>query len=110
MESKNRMIANLMDRYKGCPIEQCEDEIVVSVKESKWGNDEVIKRPFTYSDIGYAVSWDLLIPVVKKIKELPIDDFRKNDAAMSLTQCDIKITYEVVTEFISWYNKQKDGK
>jgi hypothetical protein len=72
----NKAIAEFMDRYKGYQITECEDEIVVSRKESKWGDDEIVTRPFTYTDLEYHTSWDWLMPVVEKIEGIPLNEDR----------------------------------
>lgn len=69
IQDGNKAIADFVDRYKGCLISDCEDAIEVSRKISKWGNDEVITREFTYADLRYHTSWNWLMPVVEKIED-----------------------------------------
>ncbi len=66
----------------------------------------------------YNLSWDLLMPVCKKISEMRIivnnsvtpmiNEFRRmKKGAITF---DIEETYLGVVSFINWYNKQQNGK
>lgn len=49
-------------------------------------------------------SWEWLMPVVKKIQQLKIDDFSKKKPVMSaLIDVDIKILWTAVVDFLKWY-------
>lgn len=55
----------------------------------------------------YDTSWDWLIPVVKKIKVMPIQEFQKKKPVMNaVLDLDIEGIYKAVVEFIKWYNAQ----
>lgn len=57
--------------------------------------------------LDYYNSWDWLMPVVEKIKQLEIVDFTKKKPIMNaLIDIDINVLYNSVVEFIKWYNKQ----
>jgi hypothetical protein len=54
----------------------------------------------------YDESWDELIPVVKKIQQLPIEDFTKKKPVMSaLMDVDIEILFNSVVVFLQWWSK-----
>jgi hypothetical protein len=67
----------------------------------------------------YHLSWDWLMPVLKKIDEVDIDVERNNEEELNeneniigditngLVSIDIDITFEAVVEFIKWYNENK---
>lgn len=55
---------------------------------------------------NYSTSWDELIPVVKKIQQLPIDDFTKKKPVMSaLMDVDIETLFNSVVMFLKWWSK-----
>ena len=54
--------------------------------------------------VNYKTSWDWLIPVVHKIKEIDLD-FDVLESGLSIDQ-----TYIEVVEFIKQYNKNNEQK
>lgn len=79
-----------------------------------------LKHGFTYrwiSDFHYHSSWDVLMPVWKKLRESILSDF-KGKYPMKLLAAQrrwknccagvsIDVAHSVVYELIQWYNKQK---
>lgn len=66
----------------------------------------------TTKDLLYHKSWDWLMPVVEKINFLDhlnlwdkhnIDKFNLTE---SIANVDIERTYELIVEFIEWYNEE----
>lgn len=55
---------------------------------------------------NYFTSWDELMPVVKKIQKLQIEDFAKKKPVMSaLMDVDIEILFNQVVLFLQWWSK-----
>ncbi len=64
--------------------------------------------------VKYRSSWDCLMPVVRKIVNLCVDDggdLFESDQYTSILDtipiAEIESAYKVVVEFINWYNKNK---
>lgn len=57
-------------------------------------------------NFAYSTSWDELIPVVKKIQQLQIDDFTKKKPVMSaLMDVEIESLFNAVVVFLQWWSK-----
>ena len=65
------------------------------------GNHRILK---------YDSSWNWLMPVVQKIKEINIDKpiWMFEELNQRLLFVDIKGVYKCVVEYIKWYNKQEN--
>lgn len=67
-------------------------------------------------DLKFHSSWDWLIPVIKKIREiinvkLNIDSFeeiKEQKLTLNPYDYDIEQVYKAVVEFIKWYNQNKN--
>jgi len=57
----------------------------------------------------YQTSWDWLMPVVKKCLTKGDDTDYWDGIYNALSTIDIKEVYEIVVEFIKWYNKNLVG-
>jgi hypothetical protein len=65
----------------------------------------------SFDQFKYNESWDELIPVLKKIQQLQIEDFTKKKPIMSaLMDVDIDTLFEAVADFAKWYNELVDLK
>lgn len=67
--------------------------------------DGTIQR-LTKSEFRFDVSWDWLIPTIKKARITPVKyryDFTEID--YGIESADIKKTYTKLVEFVKWYNK-----
>jgi len=54
----------------------------------------------------YSESWDELIPVVKKIQQLKVDDFTKKKPIMNaMMDVEIKSLFTSVVAFLQWWSK-----
>jgi len=77
---------------------------------------------FTLEDAKFHSSWDWLMSVIRKIKQVIYDDdYRVKKSYGQSVKCvelylsifnsfqhiDILITYKIVLKFINWYNKNK---
>ncbi len=59
------------------------------------------------SQLKYDSSFDALMPVVKKISKLKIDDFSKKKPVMaSLIDVDISSIFTAAVDFIIWFNTE----
>ena len=59
---------------------------------------------YSVENLRYHYSWDWLMPVVKEIKELKIEEFSKKKPIMSaLMDVDIDILWTSVVAFLKWY-------
>ena len=59
---------------------------------------------YSVENLRYHYSWDWLMPVVKEIKELKIEEFSKKKPVMSaLMDVDIDILWTSVVAFLKWY-------
>ena len=61
-------------------------------------NDKWWSEPKTHK---YHISWDWLIPVVNKCYQ----EHMSEHIAEAVMTCDINEAYQVVVEYIKWYNK-----
>ncbi len=61
-----------------------------------------------YEQAQYHTSWDWLMPVVEKIKDIGVASEKIDNIDFVLT-CDLRIKnlYQEVVEFIKWYNGQE---
>jgi hypothetical protein len=90
-----RLIANFMG-WIDSPYDNTPNKVYL--KDLKGGKH--------LSNFSYDESWDELMPVVKKIQQLPIDDFTKKKSVMSaLMDVDIKILFNSVVVFLQWWSK-----
>lgn len=72
----------------------------------KVGNPQYVGK-INHSEIFYHSEWNWLIPVVKKIQQLPIEEFSKKKPVMSaLMDVDIDSLYQSIVVFVKWYNSQ----
>lgn len=63
------------------------------------------------SVLEYHSSWNWLMPVVEKIKQLKIEEFGKKKPIMSaLMDVDIEPLYQAVIEFIKWHKTQPNER
>ena len=54
--------------------------------------------------LNYKSNWSLLMPIVKKIQQLPIDDFTKKKPVMSaLMDVEIESLFNSVVVFLRWW-------
>ena len=61
----------------------------------------------TLEELCYHISWDWLMPVVKKCFQTGDDTYEWDNIMDTLFTCDINIVYAQVVEFINQYNKNK---
>lgn len=80
-----------------------------------WIGARRMKHPFEHwwigaqkpEDLLYHSSWDWLIPAVKKIQQLKIEDFpKKKPVINAMHDVEKKLLWAAVVAFITWYNKQ----
>ena len=58
------------------------------------------------NNFAYSTSWDELMPVVKKIQQLQIEDFTKKKPVMSaLIDVEIESLFNSVVVFLQWWSK-----
>lgn len=90
----NRLIANFMG-WIDSPYDNLPNKVYnKDMSEGKY-----------LGHFNYHTSWDELIPVVKKIQQLPIDDFTKKKTVMSaLKDVDIEILFNSVVVFLQWWS------
>ncbi len=93
-QENNKMIAEFM----GLAPNEC------GVYQTKRG-------PYHLENLSYHISWDWLMPVVKKIDDLfgntdEVDDMI-NVVHNAVLQFNIRTTHQAVIEFINEYNKNK---
>jgi len=87
---------------------------IVNVKENKWHQ---------WDDVKYHSSWDWLMPVGKRIRDLLGDMLSKRpphtacmgdvievDITCALHEYDIKKVHEAIYVFIQWLNKQQSNE
>ena len=60
----------------------------------------------------YHTSWEWIMPVIKKIRQIDFDDADrlKHNITLYLLECDIKYTHKAVVAFIKCYNDNKKGE
>lgn len=91
------------------------DTVIKNIMLDKFmGNDVVndlqMSRPnggaIFFSDLQYHTSWDWLMPVLKKINLIGINE---DEWKMIIcpTKYPIEKVYEQATQFIEWYNENK---
>jgi hypothetical protein len=67
------------------------------------GVNKILLKGFKYHE-----DWNKLMPVVKKIQHLKIEEFPKKKPVMAaLIDVDISTLHEAVFVFCQWYNKNK---
>jgi hypothetical protein len=114
LNAKNEMIA----KFLGYTLEPCNNGLA-------WDHHnkpEIINLPFSFHgelrriNLKFDISWDWLMPVVRKIVELCIDNASvetEDDLFMSdyytsildtVPLAVIEDAFRVVAEFIEWYN------
>lgn len=73
------------------------------------GQDRLVNsRYIANTTMEYHKSWEWLMPVVKKIKSLPIDKYDYDKYApihFYLKTVDIKGVYDAINYFLDWYEK-----
>ena len=100
IEEKNKMIAEFMG-YKWLD------------DDKMWVKGEWPKGTHMDKYLEYDTSWEWLMPVVKKCKNLlsnpkdVSDIYILRDLEETVFSCEINIAYDGVVKFINWYNKQK---
>ena len=68
-----------------------------------------------YERLAYDLSWNMLIPVIEKIRDcIRVKDYqytvigsRWESIKIALLRFDVKATYNEVLNFIKWYNEQE---
>ena len=70
-------------------------------------NDEAI---FSFNDIEFDTSWDILMPVIQKILNISFSDNGNSEDFYNIRDCipDINHTYKAVVQFIKEYNKSEN--
>ena len=70
-------------------------------------NGIYFEQGYILSELEYHTSWDWLMPVVEKIKDLGYS--QELDKIDNVLTCDLRINslYKAVVEFIKWYNENK---
>ena len=90
-----------MDFMGATPCPRCKDCGIVF-----FGDSEV-----TISSLKYDSDWNLLMPVVEKIRIWCWDKYRCTDKMgeifKGMHMTDIKRTHMAVVEFINWYNNNQ---
>ena len=89
-QENNKLIAEFM----GIATNEC------GVYQTKRG-------PYHLENLSYHISWDWLMPVVKKCFQTGDDTYEWDNIMDTLFTCDIDIVYAQVVEFINEYNKNK---
>jgi hypothetical protein len=57
-------------------------------------------------DLNYKSNWSLLMPIVKKIQQQPIEDFTKKKPIMSaLMDVEIESLFNSVVVFLQWWSQ-----
>lgn len=62
-------------------------------------------QPIRPWETDFDVSWDWLMPVIKKCEETGADEYE--GISVALDSLDIDSTYSAVVEFIKWYNSKE---
>ena len=89
----------LIAEFMGCQKSDYVDSIYVM-------NYMDYKPHYIPSLMLYDKSWDWIMPVVKKIQQLKIDDFSKKKPVMSaLMDVDIESLFKSVVVFLQWWSK-----
>jgi len=92
--SDTRIIANFMG-WVDSPIPHLSDRVYAADLSEVKSLDH-----FAYRD-----SWDELMPVVKKIQQLSIEDFGKKKPVMNaLMDVELESLFAAVVAFVKWYN------
>lgn len=109
IESGNRLIAEFMGyrlddkfskAFKGIKLWTSSPDFDNPLYKLLEGNE--LKQLYFHS------SWDWLMPVVEKIKNISIEQFYEKKKVMNaLYDVDINILWQAVVEFIKWYNTTK---
>jgi hypothetical protein len=102
----NILIAEFMGAYKG------KKESIAYDLDCKFpdGSDRKVPELFKYH-----ISWDWLMPVVKKIREMAnvelsideYDEIKEIVWRINPFDYDLEQVYRAVVQFIQWYNNQK---
>ncbi len=83
-----------------------EGELMGRIRGSK--GHENIYDYIKVSNLKYHYSFGSLMPVVKRIQQLPIEDFSKKKPVMSaLMDVEIESLWLSIVVFIKWYNQNK---
>jgi hypothetical protein len=81
-------------------------------------DNEVPHRYYMIKGVGYKdallkyhTSWDWLMPVVEKIKDVQISEgwSNKQPVINALSDVNITILWKAVVQFIQWYNKKQSN-
>ena len=81
--------------------------------DKMWKSGEYPRCRYMDGYLEYHTSWEWLMPVVKKCKNLLSNPKDANDIYIlrdleeTVFSCEINIAYDGVVKFINWYNKQK---
>ena len=68
--------------------------------------DKVLRNHEIEIFLNYKSNWSLLMPIVKKIQQLPIEDFTKKKPVMSaLMDVDIENLFDSVVIFLQWWSQ-----
>ena len=92
----NKLIAHFMGYIK---CDRCNGCIML-----KLGDEYILK-----SSLKYDTSWDFIMPVLGKIKNINnIEGLTKatTKLLLALSEVDIEILYKEIIIFIKWYNQQ----
>lgn len=84
-----------------------------NINKIGYSNIEIARFEGSMIVRNYHEDWNELMRVVKKIKELKINDFaQKKQVIHALVDVDIEILHNAVSEFSKWYNENSkiDGK
>jgi hypothetical protein len=62
-------------------------------------------------ELKFHTSWDWLMPVVEKIRDVQISEgwSNKQPVIKALSDVNITILWKAVVQFIQWYNKQQSN-
>lgn len=88
-------------------------------KDEESGNYHIVNEPHIHASclmsieyLQYHSSWDWLMPVVEKIRDMKNESAeymtQNSKLASALTTARIWIVYKAIIEFIKWYNINKE--
>jgi hypothetical protein len=107
MKETNELIAEFMGAIGTPKYNPTEWDIYITGCLDVDSDDENAKHFYTPEEMKYHTSWDWLMPVVEKIKDMGYD--QQLDNIDNVLTCDLRKEnlYNAVVEFIKFYNQNK---
>lgn len=104
----NKLIGEFMGLEQHGDYFQIEDGALMEITGCERGEVTSLGYMFTSDQLKYHQSWDWLMPVIEKARQLKFYDSERlvSNIDKSLLKLDLIATYRNLVDFIKWYNQQ----